>query len=237
MSPADAPFTAALRGQQADAALAAALLAAKSEASAAQERVHVAALAWERERAAAEASALRVAEAEHFLCVSSGQLPVNTEPGAASSRKAPPAGSRARYDPTDPMVAQLHLQAAGVQNIRALVSVLLDPASSSYGRWRDQVLLTLRCYALDDHVLVDSPIEVRDVAWLRLDSVAMSWIFGTISLDLQDLVRTHGGTARQAWVALEGRFLGNAEYRALSSTPPSAPSCRGTSPLVSTAGG
>ena len=51
--------------------------------------------------------------------------------------------------------------------------------------------------------------------WLRLDSVAMSWIFRNISLDLQDLVRTHGGTARQAWVALEGQFLGNAEYRAL----------------------
>ena len=53
------------------------------------------------------------------------------------------------------------------------------------------------------------------MAWLRLDSVAIFWIFGTISLDLQDLVRTHGGTARQAWVALEGQFLGNAEYRAL----------------------
>jgi hypothetical protein len=113
------------------------------------------------------------------------------------------------------MVAQLHLQVAGVQNIRALVSVLLDPASSSYGRWRDQVLLTLRRYALDDHVLVDSPIEARDVAWLRLNSIALSWIFGTISLDLHDLVRTHGGTARQAWVALEGQFLGNAEYCAL----------------------
>ena len=50
------------------------------------------------------------------------------------------------------------------------------------------------------------------MAWLRLDSVALSWIFGTISLDLQDLVRTHGGTAWQAWVALEGQFLGNAEY-------------------------
>ena len=163
----------------------------------------MAALPWERERAAADASALQVDEAERFLRASSGQLPVDPEPGASSSRLAPPARSGAWYDPTDPMVAQLHLQAVGVQNIRALVSVLLDPASS-YGRWRDQVLLTLRRYALDDHVLVDSPIEARDVAWLRLDNVAMSWIFGTISLDLQDLVRTHGGTARQAWVALEG---------------------------------
>ena len=56
-------------------------------------------------------------------------------------------------------------------------------------------MLSLRHYALDDHVLVGSPIEARDVAWLRLDSVAISWIFGTISLDLQDLVRTHDGTA------------------------------------------
>ena len=135
MPPEDAPLAAAtLRGQQADAALAAALLAAKSEASAAQERVRVAALAWERERATADALALRVAEAERFLHISSGQLPVDPEPGSSSSRRAPPAGSGARYNPTDPMVAQLHLQAAGVQNIRALVSVLLDPASSSYGR-------------------------------------------------------------------------------------------------------
>ena len=51
------------------------------------------------------------------------------------------------------------------------------------------------------------------MAWLRLDNVAMSWIFGTISLDLQDIVRTHGGTTRQAWLALEGQFLGNATFR------------------------
>ena len=49
MSSADVPLpAAALCGQQVDAARAAALLAAKSEASAAQERVRVAALAWER---------------------------------------------------------------------------------------------------------------------------------------------------------------------------------------------
>ena len=170
----------------------------------------MAALVWERE--------------------SSGQQPVVPELGASSSRQAPPAGSGARYDPTNPMVAQLHLQAAGVQNIKALVSVLLDPASSSYGRWRDQVLLALRRYALDDHVLVDSPIAARDVTWLRLDSVAMSWIFGTISLDLQDLVRTHGGTARQAWVMLEesrGSSSATLSTAPSSSTPLSTPSCRG----------
>jgi len=82
------------------------------------------------------------------------------------------------------VVAQLHLQAAGVQNIRALVPVVLDPGSTSFSRWRDLVLLTLRRYALDDHVLLDTSAEDRDPAWQRLDSIVLSWIFGTLSLDL-----------------------------------------------------
>ena len=57
-------------------------------------------------------------------------------------------------------------------------------------------MLALRRYTLDN--LLDTPIEAQDVAWLRLDSVALSWIFGTISLDLQDLVRTHGGIGPSA---------------------------------------
>jgi hypothetical protein len=72
------------------------------------------------------------------------------------------------------MVAYLHLQAVGVLHIKNLVSVVLDPTSTSYGRWRDQVLLTLHRYALHDHILLDTLVEVRDVVWLRLDSITMS---------------------------------------------------------------
>ena len=116
----------------------------------------------------------------------------------------------------DPLVAQLHYQAGGVQNIRSLVPVVLDPESPSYARWRDLVLLILRRYALDDHVLTDAPPAARTPSWLRLDSIVLSWILGTISLDLHDLVRsTPESTARRAWLALEGQFLGNAEARAL----------------------
>jgi hypothetical protein len=43
----------------------------------------------------------------------------------------------------------------------------------------------------------------------------MSWIFGTISLDLQDIVRTLDPTARVMWLSLETQFLGNAQTRAL----------------------
>jgi hypothetical protein len=106
------------------------------------------------------------------------------------------------------MVAYLHLQAVGVPYIKNLVTVLLDSTSTSYTSWRNQVL-ALRCCALNAHVWA------RDLAWQRLDSIAMSWIFRTISLDLQEIVRTLGGTAREAWLALETQFLGNAQARAL----------------------
>jgi hypothetical protein len=52
-------------------------------------------------------------------------------------------------------IAALHAQAAGLHNIRSLVSIILDLVSSHYPRWRGQVLHTLWCYTLDDHVLDD----------------------------------------------------------------------------------
>jgi hypothetical protein len=76
------------------------------------------------------------------------------------------------------------------------------------------VLLTLRRYALDEHVLTDATAAVQTASWLRLDSIVLSWILGTVSPDLHDPVRT-SSNARRAWLALEGQFPGNAETWAL----------------------
>jgi hypothetical protein len=90
-------------------------------------------------------------------------LPTYPDVGATSSGST---GHRAStttviwHDPADPLVAQLHYQARGVQNIRLLVPVVLEPESPSYAHWQDLVLLTLRRYALDDHVLVDASVAV-----------------------------------------------------------------------------
>jgi hypothetical protein len=113
------------------------------------------------------------------------------------------------------MVAYLHLQAAGVPHIKTLVTVILDSNSTSYGQWRDQLLLVLRRYALDSHILSDTPARARDPAWRRRDCIVMSWISGTISSDLQDIVRTPDPTARVMWLSLKTHFLGNAQTRAL----------------------
>jgi hypothetical protein len=41
-----------------------------------------------------------------------------------------------------------------------------------YKRWRDLMLLTLRRYALDDHILSD--IADPSVYWARLDSIVVN---------------------------------------------------------------
>jgi uncharacterized membrane protein YgcG len=94
------------------------------------------------------------------------------------------------------------------------VPVLLDPTSTNYTRWRDQVLLTLKRYALTDHVLSDAASPCTP-AWERMDSVVISWLFGTTTSELQEIIREHHGTAHQSWLALENHFIGNRETHAL----------------------
>jgi hypothetical protein len=93
----------------------------------------VAALAWEHERTTVDAVARRVAEEEHFLHA------FEVKHVATSSHQAPPTASLQQsagpqLGKVDPMVAYLHLQAAGVPHIKNLVTVVLDSTSTSYTR-------------------------------------------------------------------------------------------------------
>jgi len=87
-----------------------------------------------------------------------------------------------------------------VQNIRSLISVTLDLSSTHYAHWRDNILLTLGRYSLSGHILMDTTY-----------SVVKSWIYDTISPDLQDVTQQRGHTAHDAWLALENHFLDNRE--------------------------
>ena len=55
-----------------------------------------------------------------------------------------------------------------------------------------------------------------------MDCVVKSWIAGTISTDLAEMVIDRVATARTVWCALEDKFLGNRETRAPTSTSSSA---------------
>ena len=51
-----------------------------------------------------------------------------------------------------------------------------------------------------------------------MDCVVRSWLYGTLSDNLHDIVRhrgDQGDTARTTWLAIESQFLGNREARAL----------------------
>jgi hypothetical protein len=69
--------------------------------------------------------------------------PSPTPPSALAGRAA---SSDNDYEAT--IIANIHIQAAGMQNICSFISVKLDLSSTHYARWRDNVLLTLECYSL-----------------------------------------------------------------------------------------
>jgi hypothetical protein len=77
-----------------------------------------------------------------------------------------------------------------------VVTIILEPSSPDYKWWRDLVLLTLHCYALDDHVLSD--VTDLSVYWARLDNIVVTWILGNLSLELHEIVRKLTETACQA---------------------------------------
>ena len=74
-------------------------------------------------------------------------------------------------------VINLHAPAVGVQNIRSLVHSVLDLAACNYNHWRDQFLLAVGKYSLEDHMLHDTPAP-NFPDWVRMDCVVKSWISG-----------------------------------------------------------
>jgi hypothetical protein len=48
-----------------------------------------------------------------------------------------------------------------------------------------------------------------------MDEVVLSWIHGTLTAELQDIVRVSDDIAHRIWGALEAQFLGNRQTRIL----------------------
>lgn len=108
----------------------------------------------------------------------------------------------------------LHAQAVAVQNIRALVPLVLDLNSAFFARWRESFLLTVGKFSLQQHLLSDDTAH-NSPDWARMDCVVRTWLLGTISDDLADAISERGATARTTWLAIESQFLGNRATRAL----------------------
>jgi hypothetical protein len=101
---------------------------------------------WEHEREATDAIAAQIAAAEQLLASPAAHNGEATSHATGVmhgilATSAVGAGHRTTsattvpwHDPADPLVAQLHLQAGSVQNIRLMVPVVLEAESPSYAR-------------------------------------------------------------------------------------------------------
>jgi hypothetical protein len=134
---AQAATTTAHREQE---ALVATVAAARKTLDEARPRERTAALTWEKEKTIARHLEQQLAAAQGI-----------TIPQDDDDDRSVDTGS----NPDAALTPHLHAQAAGLQNIRSVVMIVLEPSSPDYKRWRDLVLLTLHRYALNDHVLFD----------------------------------------------------------------------------------
>jgi hypothetical protein len=100
-----------------------------------------------------------------------------------------------------------------VLNVRQLVNIVLNSSSTNYACWCDLMEQALQRYALLEHVTDDTPSN--DPGWIQMDSVVLNWISNSISVDLHQVVRERGCTARHLWLAIENQFFGNHEHRTL----------------------
>jgi hypothetical protein len=62
------------------------------------------------------------------------------------------------------------------------------------------MLLTLHRYTLDDDIL--SNVTDSSIYWARLDSIVMTWILGTLSSELHEIIQEPSETARQVWLVI-----------------------------------
>jgi hypothetical protein len=186
---------------------AAILAASRAIVAVARQRAQDAARALEKEQAVVDAIERQYAETYRRLA-RKGMLdgsPMSARHSADTFEPTPVPASTLR--------ASLHAQAAALTSIRATVTDILALNSTQYPQWRDQVLQTLRRYALADHVLLAVAAPTED--WLLMDEVVLSWIHGTLTTELQDIIRVSADTAHRIWGALEAQFIGNCQTRIL----------------------
>jgi hypothetical protein len=67
--------------------------------------------------------------------------------------------------------------------------------------------------ALDDHVL--SFVLDTYTYWAKLDNIVLTWILGTLSVELHKIICGLSKIARQAWLSIEAQFIGNRKFHIL----------------------
>ena len=67
--------------------------------------------------------------------------------------------------------------------------------------------MAVTTYALEDHLTTEKP--PTDPTWLCLDATVLRWLYGSMAMDIVDLVMAADATAFTVWTAVAGLFNDN----------------------------
>ena len=88
-----------------------------------------------------------------------------------------------------------------VASIKTYVPITLDLQDSNYAKWRELFLVALGRYGLTSHVVASDGATPSDTSptseWARDDYTVLSWIYGSISLELFGVIMAPGSSAKQ----------------------------------------
>lgn len=105
--------------------------------------------------------------------------------------------------------------ALSVVNINSLVPLVLDLHSANYSKWRGLTELTLRKFAISNHVSADAETHHDDDEWRMINLTVKSWMYATVLTEVLDMVMDSSATAYGIWSALECIFINNKQSRAI----------------------
>ncbi|XP_051218796.1 uncharacterized protein [Lolium perenne] len=117
----------------------------------------------------------------------------------------------------NPTTAQTSNPNTYATTIKLHVPITLSFDDGNYTSWRELFLVALGRYGLTAHVTGKStPSDTGpDSPWGRDDYTVLSWIYGSVSVDLLNIVMRPGATARTIWGAIEDLFHDNKKHRAI----------------------
>jgi hypothetical protein len=105
--------------------------------------------------------------------------------------------------------------AVNVASVKTHVPVVLDLKASNFSKWRMLVSVLLGRYELTGHVTTNTPVAARTAEWCRQDFTVRSWLYGSISEEILDIIMGEDQTAFEAYALIRNLFLDNQMTRAV----------------------
>jgi hypothetical protein len=82
-------------------------------------------------------------------------------------------------------------------------------------KWRMLISVLLGKYELSDHVAFETPAADHTAEWNREDFIVRSWLYGSISDEILDIIMAENQSAFDAYMLIRNLFLDNQMTRAV----------------------